>query len=34
MQKESIYAGLAKLAADMTDHILIGNNILFPRFEN
>ncbi len=27
----ALYAGPAKLAADMTDHI---HNILFPRFEN
>ena len=30
----ALYAGLAKLAADLTDHIHIENNILFPRFEN
>ena len=30
----ALYAGLAKLAADLTDHIHIENNVLFPRFEN
>ncbi len=30
----ALYAGLAKLAEDLTDHIHIENNILFPRFEN
>src|SRR5208282_1031683 len=29
----ALYAGLAKLAEDLTDHIHIENNILFPRFE-
>lgn len=29
----ALYAGLAKLAADLTEHIHIENNILFPRFE-
>jgi len=30
----ALYAGLAKLVADLTDHISIENDILFPRFEN
>lgn len=30
----ALYAGLAKLAADLTDHMHVENNILFPRFEN
>jgi regulator of cell morphogenesis and NO signaling len=29
----ALYAGLAKLAEDLTDHIHIENNVLFPRFE-
>lgn len=29
----ALYAGLAKLAEDITEHIHIENNILFPRFE-
>ncbi|MGO9768934.1 MAG: iron-sulfur cluster repair protein YtfE [Roseiarcus sp.] len=29
----ALYAGLAKLAEDLTEHIHIENNILFPRFE-
>ncbi|MGB3802935.1 MAG: hemerythrin domain-containing protein [Sphingopyxis granuli] len=28
----ALYAGLAKLSADLTDHIHIENDILFPRF--
>jgi len=28
----ALYAGLAKLAEDITEHIHIENNILFPRF--
>jgi regulator of cell morphogenesis and NO signaling len=28
----ALYAGLAKLAEDLTEHIHIENNILFPRF--
>jgi regulator of cell morphogenesis and NO signaling len=28
----ALYAGLAKLAEDLTDHIHIENNVLFPRF--
>lgn len=30
---QALYAGLAKLAHDVTEHIHIENNILFPRFE-
>ena len=30
----ALYAGLAKLAAYLTDHIHIENDVLFPRFEN
>jgi regulator of cell morphogenesis and NO signaling len=30
----ALYAGLGKLAEDLTEHIHIENNILFPRFEN
>jgi hypothetical protein len=30
----ALYAGLVKLAADLSDHIHIENNVLFPRFEN
>ena len=29
----ALYAGLAKLAEDLTEHIHIENNILFPKFE-
>jgi regulator of cell morphogenesis and NO signaling len=29
----ALYAGLAKLAEDLTEHMHIENNILFPRFE-
>jgi regulator of cell morphogenesis and NO signaling len=29
----ALYAGLAKFAEDLTDHVHIENNILFPRFE-
>jgi regulator of cell morphogenesis and NO signaling len=29
----ALYGGLAKLAEDLTEHIHIENNILFPRFE-
>jgi len=29
----ALYAGLAKLAEDLTDHMHIENNVLFPRFE-
>jgi regulator of cell morphogenesis and NO signaling len=29
----ALYAGLVKLAEDLTEHIHIENNILFPRFE-
>ncbi|MGD0023996.1 MAG: iron-sulfur cluster repair protein YtfE [Xanthobacteraceae bacterium] len=29
----ALYAVLAKLAEDLTDHIHIENNVLFPRFE-
>ena len=29
----SLYAGLAKLAEDLTENIHIENNILFPKFE-
>ena len=29
----ALYAGLAKLAEDLTEHIHIENNVLFPRFE-
>jgi regulator of cell morphogenesis and NO signaling len=29
----ALYAGLAKLAEDLTEHIHIENNILFPRFD-
>ena len=29
----ALYAGLAKFAEDLTEHIHIENNILFPRFE-
>lgn len=29
----ALYAGLAKLAKDLTEHIHIENNVLFPRFE-
>ncbi len=29
----ALYAGLAKLAEDLTEHIHTENNILFPRFE-
>jgi regulator of cell morphogenesis and NO signaling len=29
----ALYAGVAKLAEDLTEHIHIENNILFPRFE-
>ena len=29
----ALYAGLAKLADDLTEHIHIENNILFPKFE-
>jgi regulator of cell morphogenesis and NO signaling len=29
----ALYAGLAKLADDLTEHIHIENNILFPRFD-
>ena len=29
----ALYAGLGKLAEDLTEHIHIENNILFPRFE-
>ncbi|MGP0059290.1 MAG: iron-sulfur cluster repair protein YtfE [Beijerinckiaceae bacterium] len=29
----ALYAGLAKLSEDLTDHIHIENNVLFPRFE-
>ncbi len=31
--RRALYAGLAKLAEDLTEHIHIENNILFPRFE-
>jgi len=30
----ALYAGLAKLVADLNEHIRIENDILFPRFEN
>jgi regulator of cell morphogenesis and NO signaling len=29
----ALYAGLAKLADDLTEHIHIENNVLFPKFE-
>ncbi len=29
----ALYAGVAKLAEDLTEHMHIENNILFPRFE-
>ncbi len=29
----ALYAGLAKFAEDLTEHVHIENNILFPRFE-
>jgi len=29
----ALYAGLAKLAEDLTDHMHIENNVLLPRFE-
>jgi regulator of cell morphogenesis and NO signaling len=29
----ALYAGVAKLAEDLTEHIHIENNVLFPRFE-
>ena len=29
----ALYAGIAKLAEDLTEHMHIENNILFPRFE-
>ena len=29
----ALYAGLAKLSEDLTEHIHIENNILFPKFE-
>ena len=29
----ALYAGLAKLTEDLTEHIHIENNILFPKFE-
>ena len=29
----ALYAGLAKLAEDLTDHMHVENNVLFPRFE-
>jgi hypothetical protein len=29
----ALYAGLAKLAEDLTEHVHIENNILFPKFE-
>jgi len=29
----ALYAGLAKLAEDLTEHIHIENNVLFPKFE-
>jgi regulator of cell morphogenesis and NO signaling len=29
----ALYAGLAKLSDDLTEHIHIENNILFPKFE-
>ncbi len=29
----ALYAGLAKFAEDLTEHIHIENNILFPKFE-
>jgi len=30
----ALYAGLAKFAEDLTEHIHIENNILFPKFED
>jgi regulator of cell morphogenesis and NO signaling len=30
----ALYAGLGKFAEDLTEHIHIENNILFPKFEN
>lgn len=30
----ALYAGLGKFAEDLTEHMHIENNILFPRFEN
>jgi len=30
----ALYAGLAKFAEDLTEHVHIENNILFPRFES
>jgi regulator of cell morphogenesis and NO signaling len=30
----ALYAGLGKFAEDLTEHIHIENNILFPQFEN
>ncbi len=30
---QALYAGTRKLAADLTDHIHLENDILFPRFE-
>jgi regulator of cell morphogenesis and NO signaling len=29
----ALYAGLAKFAEDLTEHIHLENNILFPKFE-
>ena len=29
----ALYAGLDKLAEDLTEHIHVENNVLFPRFE-
>ena len=30
----ALYAGLGKLVEDLTEHMHIENNILFPRFES
>jgi regulator of cell morphogenesis and NO signaling len=30
----ALYAGLAKLAGDLTEHIHLENNVLFPRYES
>ena len=31
---QALYAGLAKLVADLNEHIRIENDVLFPRFES
>ncbi len=30
----ALYAGIARFADDLTEHVHIENNILFPRFES